>query len=67
MKLVFGDGQEFTIEPGSANRQILIIHAYSPGFSAHLYLTKTEAEVLAAAIRGTAAEIKGPFSRVSTC
>lgn len=61
MKIEFHDKQEVEISPMD-NHQ-LVIHAYGPGMYMHLWLTKAEAEVLATALSGAAAELEQSLGR----
>ncbi len=64
MKIEFGDKQEIHTYISPNDARVLILHIYTPSTYAHLYLTKGEAEVLDAAIRGMAAEIKEYLGRM---
>jgi hypothetical protein len=64
VKIEFGDKQEIHTCISPNNAKVLIVHIYTPGAYVNLYLTKGEAEVLAAAIGGMAAEIKEYLGRM---
>jgi hypothetical protein len=61
MKIEFGEKQEVEIRAMDSHQ--LIIHMYSPGQVMHLWLTKSEAEVLATALSGAAAEMEKYLGR----